>query len=85
MALTYTETYAFPVGDRMCGFGYLTHDASDTTVDLPCETIDFVVALSQYGTNSTGTTYSWSGHTLTASSSGGVSGRTDYIVWFGTA
>ena len=82
MALTYTESFQTIIGDRWLGFGYLTHDASDTTVDVPCGTVDFAQILSQVGTNSTATTCSWSGNTLTVSAAG-ISGSTDYVLFVG--
>ncbi len=82
MALTYTESFQTIIGDRRLGFGYITHDASDTTVDVPCDTVDYVFILPQVGTNSTATTCSWSGNTLTVSGAG-TSGRTDYVIWIG--
>lgn len=82
MALTYTESFQTIIGDRRLGVGYLTHDSSDTTVAIPCDTIDYAQILSQVGTNSTSTTCSWSGHTLTVSGVA-ASGRTDYVIWIG--
>jgi len=82
MALTYTETWQTVVGDRLMGYGMLTHDASDTAVDLPCDTIDFAQILYLVGTNATATTCTFSGNTITVSAAG-VNATTNYILWMG--
>lgn len=82
MAATFTRSWETVFGDVRFGYGYVTHDGSDTTVLLPLGTCDMAFVLPQCGTNSTGTTVSVSGHTVTFSAAG-VSGRTDYLIYVG--
>jgi hypothetical protein len=82
MAMTYTETLLTLAGDRQVGLATITHDGSSTTIALPTGQIDMAYLLSTCGTNSTGTTVSWSGGTLTFSAAT-ASGRTDLVFWIG--
>lgn len=82
MAATFTDSWQTILGDRRIGFGYVTHDGSDTTVGLPLGVIDVAIPFAQFLTNSTSTTYTWSGSTLTMSAAG-ESGRTEYVLYIG--
>ena len=82
MAITYTEEFLTNIGDRMFGLAKCTHDASATTLNLPCGQIDMANVV--YGTagGTTGTTVSWSGSTLTFSAAK-TSGTYVYVYWIG--
>jgi hypothetical protein len=82
MAATFTNKWQTLLGDRYIGFGYITHDGSDTTVVLPLGVIDTAIVLPQYGTNSTGVTVSWATNVITVSAAG-LTGLTDYVLYIG--
>lgn len=82
MAITLTKQFLTVMGDRVVGYYKLTHDASATTVNLPTGVIEMAYILPQVGSNSTATTCSWSGKTLTVSAAG-ANARTDYVFFVG--
>jgi len=84
MAITRSTKFFTYSSNKVMGLDLVTHDGSSTTVNLPVGTIEMAFVLQQVGTNSTGTTVSWSDSTVTFSAAG-ADGSTDYVLYVGTA
>jgi len=82
MAISLTKEFLTIMGDRVVGCYKLTHDGSSTTVNLPIGVIEMAMVLTTHGSESTGTTVSWSGKTLTVSAAG-TNTYTDYVFFVG--